>query len=150
MVIREEIKFKHGKRKAIKTITSPTLNQFITAIGRKYLEDYGPIKFWSALHRARREGYWAESEVISLPVKRKFGKSYVYRNTLREVYKLENELLEARKVLKDIGADASTKTSSQELNAKIDKLESLISEKASLKTEEELLVAAEKWFKSLE
>jgi hypothetical protein len=125
------------------------LNQFIIAIGRKYIEDYGPTKFWSALHRARREGYWAESETITLPIKRKFGKSYFYENVPQTVYKLEHELTEVRKALNKIGTEGPISPSIQELNNRSDQLESIISEKAETKSEAELLEAAKKWFNSL-
>jgi hypothetical protein len=127
------------------------LNQFIIAIGHKYIEDYGPTKFWSALHRARREGYWAESETITLPIKRKrkFGKSYFYENVPQTVYKLEHELTEVRKALKEIGTEGPISPSIAKLTQRSDQLESIISERAETKSEAEMLEAAEKWFNSL-
>jgi hypothetical protein len=83
-------------------------------------------------------------------VKRKFGKSYIYRNVPQTVYILENELSKVRKALKKIGVEGSISQSVHELTQRSDQLESMISEKAEYKSEEELIEGAEKWFKSLE
>lgn len=141
---------KRGKTKKLKAIIKPTTNQFLIAIGRAYLEKYGPIRFWSALHRARREGYWAEYEIRDLPVKRKFGKSYLIKNVPQTVYKLEHELLEVRKALEELGVERSVSSEGQRLHERQNVLEQTISEKAQGKSEEELLAASEKWFSSLE
>jgi CTP:molybdopterin cytidylyltransferase MocA len=66
------------------------------------------------------------------------------------VYKLEHELSGLRKALEEIEDRGLEVPEAEEISRNIDRLESIISVKASTKSEAELMAAAEKWFKSLE